>query len=605
MKSADRALEFVVVGLGQGGGNLATEFARLGYRALALNTAHTDLSSLSSENKRGHSLDAEHRIYVGIDGYDGAGADLNYGRECIRENATRIREAVTTLAQDADVVILTAGLGGGTGSSISELVEVLSDLGLPMLTMATLPNEYESGIAKVNAVRAVSDLVKAQDVGWIFADNTRLSQTHGGVSLDRYFEKVNEVIIGPLDQLNRLNNRPGVQPIRTIDGEDFRALLLSNGVINYATNTLSALSVDAVMERIRENLAQSSTMPSGFSLEEVSYMGVVLEAPESILKDTPFSFFEQLNERLKDETGGGGIYMGVYRTEHQIEGGVAELRMICSTQSLPEGIQAVVNDARREGGTLRDKLQRTISTLDLGEIEDFDLFQTSSRTSSSGNSRRRPSRPVLDVGDGAGTGAIRTARRRGKTTSAGSSESSSKSAPDPEPDPGGADVPPKPSLLPPNEVAAALDQLETEPPPASSPDKSSKTKAASPADDGAAISIDEELDELIVEEDDDVMELTADQLEDAREDAIEEDSDTTSVSKADDAEPADDDPVQFEKLVTTFLRTNFESTKRRVARRIQSARDSKNTGQRRLADEAVERIRTEGRFDDFELALRE
>src|SRR5690606_36424407 len=145
------------------------------------------------------------RIYIGIDGYDGAGADMNYGRECIRENAERIREVVIRHAEGADVVIITAGLGGGTGSSVSELVTVLGALDLPMIVLATLPNEYESGIAKVNAVRAVSDLVKHEDIGWIFADNSRLSTQHGGVSLDKYFEKVNSVIIRPLDELNRLN----------------------------------------------------------------------------------------------------------------------------------------------------------------------------------------------------------------------------------------------------------------------------------------------------------------------------------------------------------------------------------------------------------------
>src|SRR5690606_38598551 len=259
MKPADRALDLVVVGLGQAGGNLAAEFARLGYRAIALNTAHTDLSALGPSAANGlSSLGPDQRMYVGIDGYDGAGADLNYGRECIHENADRIRSAVSSHAEGADVVILTAGLGGGTGSAVSELVKVLKELELPIITLTTSPNEYESGIAKVNAVRAVSDLVKMENVAWIFADNTRLSHVYGGVSLDKYFEKVNEVIVRPLDALNRLNDRPGVHPIRTIDGEDLRALLLSPGVMNYSETKLSALAVDVVIESVRESLQSSS-----------------------------------------------------------------------------------------------------------------------------------------------------------------------------------------------------------------------------------------------------------------------------------------------------------------------------------------------------------
>ena len=175
MKPSDRSLDIAVIGLGQGGGNLAAEFARRGYRAMALNTARTDLSALSALGTTTHpALSEAQRLYIGIDGYDGAGADLNYGRQCVTESAERIREAVARHTEGADVVLLAAGLGGGTGSAVSELVRVLESLELPITTLTTLPGDQESGIAKVNAVRAVSDLVKIPDLGLIFADNARL-----------------------------------------------------------------------------------------------------------------------------------------------------------------------------------------------------------------------------------------------------------------------------------------------------------------------------------------------------------------------------------------------------------------------------------------------
>ncbi len=399
MKPADRALDLAVVGLGQAGGNLAAEFASRGYRALALNTAHTDLSSLAPgiRSSRTSALPAEQRIYVGIDGYDGAGADLNYGRECIRTNARRIREAIVNHAEGADAVIIAAGLGGGTGSAISELVRTIEDLDLPIITLTTLPSNPESGIAKVNAVRAMSDLIKLEGVGWIFADNSRLAEHHGATSLDRYFEKVNSVLIDPLDAFNRLNDRSDIYPIRTLDGEDFRALLLSNGVINYGVSALAKLTVDAVAERIRESLQSSTMMATGYSPAEISYMGVVIEAPEEVLSETPFSFFEELNEVLKDETGGGALYLGIYRTNDDVEGGAALLRTICSAQTMPEGIQAIVNDARREGGALQEKLHRSMAELDLGEIENFDLFKTSVRSGGGGRRSRRPAPPDFEV----------------------------------------------------------------------------------------------------------------------------------------------------------------------------------------------------------------
>jgi cell division GTPase FtsZ len=382
VSTSQKALNIVAIGLGQAGGNLAAEFQRRGYPALALNTASSDLDSLSSS---GLSLPEEHRMYIGIDGFDGAGSDLNYGRECITTHAGQIRERVASHTAGADVVLVTAGLGGGTGSAVAELVKILEDLSLPVMVLATLPNDHESGIAKVNAVRAVNQLVKEALLGWMFVDNSRLAQAHGGVTLDHYYEEINKAIAEPLDAFNRMNAREGIRAIRTLDGEDFRTLLLSSGILSFTTTELPKLNVEGVIQAVRDGLKFSTLMPEGFSLETVSYMGVVIEAPADMMAHTPYTFFEQISEQLKDETGGAAIYMGVY----QVPTGPALVRAICSTQALPEGIQEMVSAAKREGGQLRDKLQKTLTGLELGEIEEYELFKTSP-----GLIRRRITEPV-------------------------------------------------------------------------------------------------------------------------------------------------------------------------------------------------------------------
>jgi hypothetical protein len=145
-------------------------------------------------------------------------------------------------------------------------------------------------------------------------------------------------------------------------------------------------------------LQTSAIMPEGFGLENVSYLGLVLEAPESLLKTTPFALFEQIGEQLKDETRGGAVYIGVYRVDGTTE---ATVRVLCSTQALPEGVQEMVSAARREGAQLREKLQKTLTGLDLGEIEEYELFRTSPGTirrrvseGAPAPSRKAPSRAV-------------------------------------------------------------------------------------------------------------------------------------------------------------------------------------------------------------------
>lgn len=382
----DRSLDIAVIGLGQGGGNLAAQFAQFGYRAIALNTALTDLSALGDGRSSRARLAPEQRLYIGMDGYDGAGGDLNYGRECIRENADRIRKFVIDQVSDADVVLITAGLGGGTGSSASELVVTLDDMNLPLMVLATLPTEHESGMAKVNAMRGANALVQMEGLSWIFVDNSRLAEIHSDVPMDCYYETINSVIVEPLDSLNRINSSPELVPIRSLDGEDLRRLLLAGGVINYASIEVPELQVDTVVKGLRNALQSSSIMPSGYALEQVATIGIAIQAPDDVLSRTPYAFFDRLGEDVKDATLGAACYLGVYRN-HGKSNRVA-LNLVCSSQQLPNGILAMVNDARREGGVLRDKLQQTLAPLDVGELEQFDLFRTNVRTGPAQRGRR-------------------------------------------------------------------------------------------------------------------------------------------------------------------------------------------------------------------------
>jgi hypothetical protein len=65
-------------------------------------------------------------------------------------------------------------------------------------------------------------------------------------------------------------------------------------VLNLTSITLPALNVDALGERVRKLCYEGGVIPTGFALEDASYLGVVVEAPQSLLSTTPFSTFERL-----------------------------------------------------------------------------------------------------------------------------------------------------------------------------------------------------------------------------------------------------------------------------------------------------------------------
>jgi cell division protein FtsZ len=570
MKPSDRSLDIAVIGLGQAGGNLAAEFARRGYRAMALNTARTDLTALGTANHP--TLSEAQRLYIGIDGYDGAGADLNYGRQCVMESAERIREIVARHTEGADVVLLAAGLGGGTGSAVSELVKVLESLELPITTLATLPGDQESGIAKVNAVRAVSDLVKIPDLGLIFADNARLAELHGNVTLDEYFERINEIIIEPLDAFNRLNQRPGLHPIRTLDGEDLRTLLMSTGVLNYAEGQLQGLSVEGVTEWVNNALVNSGVMPAGFSMSDIAYLGLVVEASADVLAATPFTFFNDISERIKAGTSGAGIYMGVYSNE-QMASHSATLRMLASTPTLPKGIQNIVSAAQREGSALRDKLTRSVAALDLGEIAEFDLLpaRSGSNAPTSGNAARRsvrPSRRVQVMNTRSQLESPALTQPIAQRVADASPQRPSEVAPRHNPEP----VPMRQSH---HSEPASVRSIQSEPSPRPAVADQPVRQHSRPAQVAPVRVVSSAAPAPRVEEHPDPTADVGDRSE----------------------------PETYDRLVDAFLNTDSESIRRRIATRLHSSRNSDHPLARFYANRAIERLVDAGEEEALESVM--
>lgn len=394
-KPDDASLNLVVIGLGQAGGNLAAEFFLRGYSALALNTARTDLDSLNPGGVV-PALPEERRLYIGQGGDDGAGADPSYGKSCIEAHADTITQTVMRHAEEADVLILAAGLGGGTGSAVEALVKLLIDRDLPILTLLTLPTDAESGVVKVNAVRALSAVINSPIYGWIVADNAQIARLHPELSMVDYFKTINKKIIEPLDALNRLNGRKDLKPIRSFDGEDFRKLLLASGIVNYGIADLQELSLKSLVEAISRMMEESELMPSGFELSECTYLGWVLEAPSAALELCPASVFEQLSEALKRSTGGAGIYQGIYRS---LDDGPIRLRLFASVRAMPSRIDALLGEAKEEGSALGRKMQTGLSSLELGELDDLDLLPALKANPARRKRSTRPRMPTVDLLD--------------------------------------------------------------------------------------------------------------------------------------------------------------------------------------------------------------
>ncbi len=208
-------MKLVVVGLGQCGGRIADEFARLNSRAksrrgmtivtgcFAVNTDAADLSGLSAI-----SNDHRHRILIGSrkTGGHGVGKINEIGAEVAREDADKIVDAIRTTKKfyDTDAFLLIAGTAGGTGSgAISVVAQHLKEryIDKPVWTLLVLPFEHEESTEErtvFNVATCMKSCYSVSDAVFL-VDNQRYVRKDS--SIQNNLTKINSMIAEPFYNL--------------------------------------------------------------------------------------------------------------------------------------------------------------------------------------------------------------------------------------------------------------------------------------------------------------------------------------------------------------------------------------------------------------------
>ena len=157
-----------VVGVGGAGGSAINRMKDAGLTGVQFIAMNTDAQAL-------HNSKADIKIHLGRDATNGlgAGADPTVGEAAANESRDEIREAL----EGADMVFVTIGAGGGTGSGAGYVVaEVARELGILVVGVATRPFSFEGEKRRVNADWAISHLGREVDT-LITIPNDRLLQT--------------------------------------------------------------------------------------------------------------------------------------------------------------------------------------------------------------------------------------------------------------------------------------------------------------------------------------------------------------------------------------------------------------------------------------------
>ncbi len=208
-----------VIGVGGGGGNAVKNMVDSGVEGVEFICANTDAQALDGSPVK-NLIQLGNALTKGL----GAGANPEVGREAALEDRERIKELVS----GTDMLFITAGMGGGTGTGAAPVVaEMARELGVLTVAVVTKPFPFEGPKRMAMAEQGIAELAKHVD-SIITIPNAKLLTSLGkNTTLLDAFKAANDVLLGAVQGIADLITRPG---LINVDFADVRTVMSEMGM---------------------------------------------------------------------------------------------------------------------------------------------------------------------------------------------------------------------------------------------------------------------------------------------------------------------------------------------------------------------------------------
>jgi len=208
-----------VVGVGGGGGNALEHMVCANIEGVEFINANTDAQALSKSNAR-----TQLQLGVNLTKGLGCGADPKVGRQAAVEDRERISEVL----HGADMVFITAGMGGGTGTGAAPIVaQIAKEMGILTVAVVTKPFPFEGRKRMAVAEQGVKELAEFVDSIITIPNEKLLTVLGKQASLLDAFAKANEVLQGAVQGIAELITRSG---LINVDFADVRTVMSEMGM---------------------------------------------------------------------------------------------------------------------------------------------------------------------------------------------------------------------------------------------------------------------------------------------------------------------------------------------------------------------------------------
>jgi len=265
-----------VIGIGGGGGNAVEHMLTADLEGVEFINANTDAQMLARSNTP-IILQLGENLTKGL----GAGANPEIGRQAAVEDRDRIVETIDS----ADIIFITAGMGGGTGTGATPIIaELAREKGILTVAVVTKPFPFEGKKRQRLAERGIEELQEQVD-SLITIPNEKVLEVMGQrATLVDAFNKANEVLLNAVQGISELITRPGLinvdfADVRTVMSEMGMAMMGSattsgeNRAIEAATKAISSPLLEDINLRGAKGLLVNITSGPDMSIGEFEAVG--------------------------------------------------------------------------------------------------------------------------------------------------------------------------------------------------------------------------------------------------------------------------------------------------------------------------------------------
>jgi cell division protein FtsZ len=354
-----------VIGVGGGGSNAVNRMIRAKVEGVEFIAANTDAQVLK-DNLAQKKLQLGAKLTKGL----GAGANPDIGRKAALEDTERIVDAL----EGSDMVFVTAGLGGGTGSGAAPVVASLaSELGALTVAVVTKPFSFEGKRRMVQAEQALSELVGVVDTVIVIPNERLMGYVEKGTSFFEAFRIADDILRQGVQGISDIITIPGIinrdfADVKTIM-QGMGYAVMGTAVASGANRALEAADRAINSPLLEENSIQGAqgiliniTGSSSITLHEVHEASTFIQKVAH--ENANIIFGAVQNDGMKDEIkitviATGFKELGMKRSFHQKQ------------QLLPKAWQAKREATR--GDVVQEVARNVSSVLNEVPVDDLDV----------------------------------------------------------------------------------------------------------------------------------------------------------------------------------------------------------------------------------------